>query len=156
MPIPAIVGIWIGIVSIRISIIRIWSGIGVNRPRRYWTDGQRHIQKENPAKSRSQLFFSLAISFLFNGKSLYLPFIPLLPFFPPILKSLILQPKSLISFSQVIKRMGLKSVDSDLNCEGGLVFNKFSRFWPHPRESRWVLSLIKRIGWPDPILKEQS
>ena len=41
---------------------------------------RRHIQKENPAKSKSQLSFSLAISFLFNGKSLYFPFIPLLPF----------------------------------------------------------------------------
>ena len=34
---------------------------------------RRHIQKENPAKSIFQLFFSLAITFLFMENSLYFP-----------------------------------------------------------------------------------
>ena len=80
---------------------------------------QRHIQKENPVKSILRLFFSLAISFRFMKNFLYFPW----SLFSAYIK--VLNFTNLIfHFFQFIKRMGLKSVDTSLNLEGGLAIRQ--------------------------------
>ena len=128
MPIPTIIiGIRICIISIRIRIIRIWSGIGVNRRRRYWTNGDSTSRKKTQQNQHSNYFSHRQSPFVLWKT----PVVSLAPLSPPILNPKILRTKSLISFSYYIKRMGLKSVDIGVNNEGGLAFQQIFKVICH-------------------------
>ena len=90
-PIPTIIiGIWV--ISIRICIIWIWSGIGVNGRRWYWTNGYSTSRKKTQQKQHPNYFFHWQSPFIL-WKTL---FVSLAPFPPQILEPVILRTKSLI------------------------------------------------------------